>query len=218
MASPSTFPPPPWRLAGPAAVAGGLLPLATACAAVPPGLSVVPVTPGHAVAALVLVRYGGSSVLAYSELGLLIGPVAGAGRVGGWVERMWVDSEASRAGGRAIWGVPKELARFEWQENGRDRAVTVRDEADTLLLRAAWRRSPVTVPLRATSAFFGSLEGPLRRGPMGGRFPGGPARMVVDAPSEGPVAALALARRLPGWAGDFDGATGPALVTPRARA
>jgi Acetoacetate decarboxylase (ADC) len=218
VAASSSFPPPPWRLAGPAAVAGGLLPLHAARRALPGGLSVRPVTPGHAVAALVLVRYGEGSVLSYSELGLLVGPVAGAGRLGGWVQGMWVDSEASRAGGRAIWGVPKELARFEWLEDGRSRAVTVRDEAGALLLRASWRRPAATIPLRATSAFFGALEGPLRRGPMGGRFPGAPARMTVGAPSDGPVAALGLARRLPGWAGDFDGATGRALVTPRARA
>jgi Acetoacetate decarboxylase (ADC) len=56
--------------------------------------------------------YQGGSILRYGEL---LAAVAGrwAGGISATVTHMWVDSPASRAGGRELWGYPKELARFE---------------------------------------------------------------------------------------------------------
>lgn len=61
-----------------------------------------------------LARYAPGSMLTYDEC--FIGVLARVGMVAGlYIERMWVDSAASLAGGRRIWGMPKELAEFRWQ-------------------------------------------------------------------------------------------------------
>ncbi len=59
--------------------------------------------------------YGSGSALEYSEL-IIIGAIAGyQGKFGGWVTHIYVDNPDSVAGGREIWGLPKELAEFSWE-------------------------------------------------------------------------------------------------------
>jgi hypothetical protein len=106
----AAYPPEPWALAGDAvvslfAVPAGRLP------AVPSGF--VPLRlGGRGLVAAGWVRYGAGSVIEYSEL---FAAVAGSfrRRLTATVTHMWVDSEASRAGGRELWGYPKEMADFD---------------------------------------------------------------------------------------------------------
>lgn len=59
-----------------------------------------------------LVRYR-EGTLGYDEL--LMGPLVRRGhRAGLLIDRIWVDDATSVRGGRDIWGLPKELAEFEW--------------------------------------------------------------------------------------------------------
>jgi hypothetical protein len=62
--------------------------------------------------AVYLVRYL-EGTLRYDELAIC-SVVRRGWRYGAHVHHIWVDSEASLWGGRRIWGVPKELATFEW--------------------------------------------------------------------------------------------------------
>ena len=73
-------------------------------------------TPGVYGAALV--SYEDPSPLTYSEL-LVARPVArdGSRRVN--IVDIWVDSPASRDGGRALWAIPKDLCSFERTTTGR---------------------------------------------------------------------------------------------------
>ena len=59
------------------------------------------------------VGYEPGSDLTYSEL-LVARPVRGPGGATPRIEitDIWVDSPASMAGGRALWGIPKELCDF----------------------------------------------------------------------------------------------------------
>ncbi len=59
------------------------------------------------------VDYQAGSILTYHELiaGVVV-RLKGRRRYALNVTHIWVDDEASRQGGRAIWGVPKELASF----------------------------------------------------------------------------------------------------------
>lgn len=57
------------------------------------------------------VRYVHGGVLAYDELLVAI-PTLGAGGVAVTIPQIWVNSDASRRGGRELWGIPKELADF----------------------------------------------------------------------------------------------------------
>ncbi|MEU9579274.1 acetoacetate decarboxylase family protein [Streptomyces chilikensis] len=63
------------------------------------------------------VDYSPEGTLAYREL--LVALVVRQGRrVGCTVVAVWVDSEQSKAGGRALWGIPKELGQFALEPGG----------------------------------------------------------------------------------------------------
>jgi hypothetical protein len=66
---------------------------------------------GNVFVAVAFVSYEPGSELTYEEL-LVATPVLDEGRVAVSVPQIWVDSEASRDGGREMWGIPKQLARF----------------------------------------------------------------------------------------------------------
>ena len=55
--------------------------------------------------------------LRYDEL--VVGPPVWCGRCAGvWVAGIWVDHEMSRRAGRCVWGLPKDLAEFQWHAGG----------------------------------------------------------------------------------------------------
>ena len=85
-------------------------------------------------AALLLLRYRDSPVGPYHELLYVGGFFAENGAVRPSVTRILVDGEASARAGRDLWGLPKELARFDWQ----DGFVRVEQE-DRLVAEFAWR-------------------------------------------------------------------------------
>ncbi len=104
-------PSPPWRLRGSLllsvfAVPAAELP-AEGVAHVPPGRR--PLTAGgRAIVGVAFARYEPGGDLAYDELLVAAGTTALLPAV----TQIWVDSAASRAGGRALWGIPKEMATF----------------------------------------------------------------------------------------------------------
>jgi hypothetical protein len=109
-ATATDYPPAPWRLHGHAhfhvlAVRSERLP------PTPDGFEPL-VLGGRGLVVVGWVDYLGGSVLRYGEL---LAAVAGrwSGGLTVTVTHMWVDSPASRAGGRELWGYPKELAAFE---------------------------------------------------------------------------------------------------------
>lgn len=133
------YPPPPWHMLG--QCWAGLF-RADQPPALPAGLR--PVLPRHVVLGLVRYREG---TLRYDEL--FTTSLARRGlRTGLFVHDIWVDSAASQAGGRAIWGLPKQLATFIWHPDG----VRVCDDdgviAAITLRRALFALPPL--PLRGT--------------------------------------------------------------------
>lgn len=100
------YPPAPWRLSGrlwagcfrtdrPVPLPDGLRHALGSCTLV-----------------VVLARYLGGT-LSYDELAIGVPALRGA-RPGLFVDRMWVSDQVSVAGGRGIWGLPKQLAEFAW--------------------------------------------------------------------------------------------------------
>jgi hypothetical protein len=128
----TSYPAPPWLATGrlwmAAASAAAPLPL-------PPDLTSIG-SPRRLVIALA--RFTGA--LPYDEFG--IGSlVRGHGRVGLWCHRIWVNDAAALWGGRELWGIPKELAQFDWDGS----AVSVTSGARplaSLTLGAPGRRLP----------------------------------------------------------------------------
>ncbi len=165
----TAYPPPPWRLAGecwwglfradrPLPLPDGLRPLL-----------------GTRRLLLALVRYR-AGALCYDEL--VVGALALRGLTPGlWVHGIWVDSAASLAGGRAIWGLPKQLASFRWSDTG----VVVADGDGTLAALDLARPARPLPPLPATVLAFGSTPcGPLPFRISGWFCPGLGAMRLAD--------------------------------------
>jgi hypothetical protein len=183
---PSRYPPAPWRLVGHVVVVAAPVALEAARSLVPAALQLAPVLPGRALRVVLLGLYREGSTLRYAELAGMVGPVIRAGAPAALVHAMFVDDVRSRAGGRELWGVPKELASFRWRPG----AVEVSDAAGAPLLRAAWREPRIRVPLPAAVRFLGALDGPIRRGRLRGTLHLAPARVTLEIAPASPFATL----------------------------
>ncbi|MCX5410235.1 acetoacetate decarboxylase family protein [Streptomyces sp. NBC_00335] len=105
-----TYPPEPWHLAGQMHLSLWLVPRRS----LPPlPYGVRPVTlAGRALMGAAWVVYENDSVLHYNEL-LSAVLVRDGLRPRVTITDIWVDSPPSMAGGRELWGIPKELADFD---------------------------------------------------------------------------------------------------------
>jgi hypothetical protein len=104
------YPPEPWRLRGDLHMSVFLVPLTHLAPELPPGWR--PLRFGRlglVGAAWASYRPGGA--LVYEEL-LSTLLLRRGWRVLPTITHIWVDDPASRAGGRELWGIPKELANF----------------------------------------------------------------------------------------------------------
>lgn len=127
------YPSAPWILKGDAIQTLHLVNIDQVKPLVPPELDIMSVWPGKTLGGVYLSKYGSGSVLEYNELIVAPAVVIYQGKIGVWVSHIYVDNADSVAGGREIWGLPKELADFTWEE----KLVTVRqgDVSDGLRLR-----------------------------------------------------------------------------------
>jgi hypothetical protein len=187
------YPPAPWVLRGQAhfhvlAVRSHALP------SVPTGFTPIRIA-GFGLVIVGWVDYQGGSILRYGEL---LAAVVGrwAGGVSATVTHMWVDSATSRAGGRELWGYPKELASFELaiDPSGAARACNP-DGAE--LARG-------TFAARVTSPWHVTIRGGTVQ-PLGGRLDAVRARLrsrpalgrgSISAPADSPLAFVNEARTL----------------------
>ncbi|MGH3346997.1 MAG: hypothetical protein ACRDO4_08440 [Nocardioides sp.] len=175
MAAEPAYPPAPWRMQG----QGWLSLFRVRGAGHRPD--------GNYVAAFV--SYEPESPLTYSEL--LVARVLRARQVE--ITDIWVDSVASREGGRALWAIPKELCDFTLEHRGTGP-----------LSRTRWSAGIERRPIAAAS--FTDVSRAAPRLP----FRGGTRQPPLADPSEPVTTALrGSAKALPchgGW--DFD-AAGP---------
>ena len=141
------YPAAPWQLYGTALQSLHAIDLATARQFVPRDFEIVPVLPGKTVGSLYVSIYESNSTLQYHELIVAPALVRYRGKIGAWISHIYVDNPLSVAGGRNIWGLPKELADFAWG----DRDITV-SQGDKSLCRID--RSSTTLPL----SFWGKLK------------------------------------------------------------
>ena len=117
------YPQAPWTLQGYAIQTLQPLDIDSVRPLIPSELEIISVWPGKTLGGVYLSHYGSGSVLEYSELIVIAAFVTHKGKFGGWISHIYVDNPDSVAGGREIWGLPKELAEFTW-DNGSQ--VTVR--------------------------------------------------------------------------------------------
>ena len=118
-----TYPPEPWYLGGSLLVSLFRVPVSALPASSAP-LS----ARGHAVVGVAFARYGPGGVLSYDEL-LVATPTLHRGRPRVTIPQIWVDSAESLEGGRALWGIPKQIAVF--RRAGTTDAASVSMSTDT---------------------------------------------------------------------------------------
>lgn len=175
-----SYPPEPWELHGRACVS--VWPVRAT--ALPP-LPVRPVTVfGRAVVGTAFVDYRPPGMAYHEVLAAVL--VRRGLRFGVSIARIWVDSPTSLAGGRELWGIPKEPAEFEW---GRDLAASARDEHGPIAsVRARTPRSGVRLP--AAGSTWQAFGGGLARTPLRATGRVAPVRATWRIDPSGPLAWL----------------------------
>jgi hypothetical protein len=107
-----TYPTEPWDLRGQLHASAFLVPLSDVPVDLPPGCSAVRIG-RFGVVGTAWVSYEPGGVLSYHEVMATL-LVRRGWRVMPTIVRIWVDSETSRDGGRELWGIPKDLATFDF--------------------------------------------------------------------------------------------------------
>lgn len=181
------YPDAPWVLNGYAFQTLHLVDTAKARLFVPGDLDLISVFPGKTLGGVYLAYYGSGSVLEYSELIVVPGLVRHDRHFGAWISHIYVDHPDSVAGGRNIWGLPKELAEFTWQDDG----VEVRQEGTLLCkMRSHWKlplwQQELTIPSLSKLEnryikFLGHAMGNLRL-----------VNAQLEVPTDSPFSALNL--------------------------
>ncbi|MCA9519598.1 MAG: acetoacetate decarboxylase family protein [Myxococcales bacterium] len=90
-----------------------LVPVRAVAPYVPRGLEIVSIA-GRTLGVVFLSYYGPESTLEYHELIVMPALVRYRGRLASWVTHIYVDNELSVRGGRRVFGLPKEMAHFDW--------------------------------------------------------------------------------------------------------
>jgi hypothetical protein len=99
-----------------------------------------------------VIRYLAGTLI-YDEI-LFATPARLGLRIGAYISDIWVDDRASVWGGRRIWGLPKNLAKFAWN----DSTVNISDDHG-LIAKISVDASPSRSPLLwAPIPGFGRLE------------------------------------------------------------
>jgi acetoacetate decarboxylase len=122
------YPPAPWQLRGNAIQTLNLVDIDRVRQFVPPELDIAAVLPGKTLGSIYISEYQIGSVLTYNELIVAPALVHDRTKFGGWISHIYVDNPDSVAGGREIWGLPKELAEF----TRIDRRITVKQQDKVL--------------------------------------------------------------------------------------
>jgi hypothetical protein len=169
-------PPPPWRLFG--------------------ELIIVPARVRRSLGGVMLANYT-SGTLVYREL-IVFSHATARGMV---VSHIYVDDPRSLSGGHEIWGLPKELATFEYT-----RTRFTAAQAGRTLLSARIRRRPGAIPLLIPAPIVSDAGATLGRA----RIKAAPALVTLDVPPSSPFASLGLTGTRLALAGDDLSLTMPA--------
>ncbi|GAB3850154.1 acetoacetate decarboxylase family protein [Dactylosporangium cerinum] len=182
-----SYPPPPWSLRGRMHVSVWAVPLADV-PAVPSSVRVLRLF-GRAFIGTAWVDYQPGGDLSYREL--LSAVLTRAGwRPRVTITHIWVDSVASRDGGRELWGIPKDLASFSLAATAS--AVTPDGPIASSVLSGRGIPPRLPVGFRVVQDLAGrAVTTPVR---STARY--GPARVAWTIAPDGPLRFLAGRRPL----------------------
>jgi len=126
-----SYPQSPWNLQGYAFQTLHFLDVSRVSASIPSALEIVSIWSGKTLGGVYIASYTQGSALIYNELIVVSAIVRHQNKIGAWVSHIYVDNPDSVAGGREIWGLPKELAQFTWQTHN---VLSVQVKQETHLL------------------------------------------------------------------------------------
>lgn len=160
-----TYPPEPWHLAGQMHLSLWLVPRGE-LPPLPDGVRPVTLA-GRALMGAAWVLYENDSILHYNEV-LAAVLVRDGLRPRVTITDIWVDSPPSKAGGRELWGIPKELASFDIS---RDNGVQATARTEDATLAAASFHSRTRLPGRWPVSYriTQQLGGHLKTSPVRSR-------------------------------------------------
>lgn len=154
-ATPAAYPQEPWRLAGEFRLAAWLVPAREVLFEPPPGWRPVQLG-GRRLVGAVFARYVDGGDLAYRELAAGVAVRRGL-RLAVTIPWIWVDDARALAGGRALWAIPKRMARF--------RRTGAREEAWDAAGQALCAREPrLALPLPGRWPFALTIAQPAAGG------------------------------------------------------
>ncbi|HEY9605762.1 MAG TPA: acetoacetate decarboxylase family protein [Allocoleopsis sp.] len=189
------YPQAPWTLRGYALQTLQFIDIERSHPFIPPELDIISILPGKTLGGVYVSHYGSGSVLEYSELIVVGGLVRYSGKIGGWVSHIYVDNADSVAGGREIWGLPKEMAEFTWEKNvsttAPEHRVTVR-QGDRVLCSLSYSQPSFGLPLPFQGNVLSTLGTSILR--FQGKFEAntGLVRSKLTIPTESPFVRLGL--------------------------
>lgn len=186
-----SYPQTPWTLQGYAFQTLHLLDIDSVRPLIPSELQIISIWPGKTLGGVYLSYYGTRSALEYSELIVIAGFVSYAGKFGGWVSHIYVDDSDSVAGGREIWGLPKELADFNWEDN----QVTVR-QGNRILCRLNYNHQSFGWRQRLGASSFSTLGSNILVFPAELEARLGLVSSKLKVPAESPFAGLNMSQPL----------------------
>lgn len=145
-----THPPAPWKLNGSALLTLHWVDVERVRPLIPPELDIIELWPGKTIGGLYAASYGSGSTMHYSELIVVGGLTRYVNQVGSWITHIYVDNPDSLAGGREIWGLPKELAQFSW-DAAKQSVQVYQGEQCLCQLSAGWKTPGLPLPLGAAT-------------------------------------------------------------------
>ncbi|MBV8883635.1 MAG: acetoacetate decarboxylase family protein [Chroococcidiopsidaceae cyanobacterium CP_BM_RX_35] len=186
-----TYPQTPWKLQGYAFQTAQLVDIERVRRFIPKELNIISVWPGKTLGGVYLSAYESGSVLEYNELIAIAALVSYGSKFGGWVSHIYVDDSDSVAGGREIWGLPKELAEFSWESD----RVTVRQN-NQLLCSLSYHKQAFGWQQRLAASTFSNLGSDLLlfRSELESKLGLVSAKLAV--PAESPLASLGIGQPL----------------------
>lgn len=152
---------------------------------------------------LLLVDYRVNDLGDYDEAGMAL-LVRHRGRTGAYIHQLPVTQEFTLEAGRALWGLPKWLARIELTTSGSDATCHLADDTGRHVLTAALHTLPLRLPVRlpGTLTAFAPRDGEILASPVRARIGGirlapGGTRVVLGHghPMAEELRAIGLPRR-----------------------
>lgn len=133
------YPPPPWTLEGFALQTLHLLDVDRVRPLIPTDLKILSLLPGKTLGGVYIASYQAGSTLRYNELIVISGLIHQSNQWGGWISHIYVDHPDSLAGGREIWGLPKQMAQFHWNFTQNPSVQVEQDRRSLCSMACRWQ-------------------------------------------------------------------------------